>query len=266
MISLPPDAVATLLTVLSRLALVVLRLTPLTLALPFLGGRALPFSSRVPVLVALAVGAMPSLLDVPRPATLGPTILLAVIREISIGMVLALIVAAPLFALEQGGRLLDAVRGANVAEVIAPDTGARSSPLSELLRWTFAVVFLTAGGFRGIVRVVASSLAVVPPDPDARSLLDTAHFVDVAARWTADALGASLTLVGSGLLALVAAEVAFGLVSRWSPPIAQSNLVLPVRVLLPLAGLALTVGVWTGAAQNFASHALDAAGALFRSR
>jgi type III secretory pathway component EscT len=264
MTALPPALTAALLGLVVRLVLVSLRIVPLTLTLPFLGGQALPAQARLPVLLALAVGAAPAVLDA-APVTLDlATLLLAVAREVTVGVVLALVVGTPFFALEHGGRLLDAARGANVAEVIAPETGARTSPLAELMRWTFAVVFLAAGGLRAVVRVVASSFAAVPPDPAARLPLATAQLVDVAARWTADALAAGLTLVGAGLLALVAAEAALGMALRLSPPLAQSNIALPVRALAPLAALAVTVVVWTGAARDLARDALGAASALFR--
>ena len=262
MIEIPESAINALIAMLARIALAALRLTPLTLVLPFLGGRNLPTQARVPMLFVLAIGAMPALLSAPPAIALTPWILIAALREITLGITLALVLAAPFFALEQGGRMLDAVRGANVAEVIAPDTGARSSPLSELLRWSFGVVFLAAGGLRAILGVIAASFDALPPDASARGSFSTGRFVEIAARWTANALGASVTLVAAGLLALVAIEVVFAVAARMSPPLAQSNLALPVRVLVPLGALAVTVGLWTGAARDFAASAVRAAGSV----
>jgi type III secretory pathway component EscT len=262
--ALPPALVDALLALVVRLALVSLRLMPLTLTLPIFGGQTLPAQARVPVLFALAVGAMPSLLEGAEPTPLTVAILFAVLRELALGLSIALVIGVPFFALEQGGRLLDAARGANVAEVISPETGARTSPLSELMRWTFGVVFLASGGLRAIVRVVAGSLAAVPPDPSPRAPLDTRALLEAVARWSAEALAASVTLVGAGLLALVAAEVVLGLAARLSPPLAQSNATLPVRALVPLGALAVSVGLWTEAARDLAHSALTAAAALAR--
>ncbi len=246
----------------AQAALVVVRLTPATLMLPYFGGRNLPNQARIPLLLALAVGTMPSLIAFAPVRPVTAFYVLAIAREIAIGTTFALVLAVPLFALEHGGHLLDAARGANVAEVIAPDSGARSSPLAELLRWTFAVVFLGAGGLRAIVRVFAVSLETWPPTLDPRSMPALGALTDAAARWTAVSLGASLVLVSAGLLALVAAEIALGIASRVSPPLAQSQLALPIRALAPLALLALTVGVWTGAARDLARLTIDAAQTL----
>ena len=56
MIDIPPHLVEILVFTLTRIALVALRLTPLTLVLPFLGGRLLPAAARVPILFVLAIG------------------------------------------------------------------------------------------------------------------------------------------------------------------------------------------------------------------
>ncbi len=263
MIQLAPATASLLVAAIARLALASLRLFPLTLALPFLGGRALPAQSRVPVLVVLAVGALPTLVTPLAPAPLGLGLVLAAAREVTLGIALALILGAPFFALEHGGRLLDTARGANAAEVTAPDTGARTSPLAELLRWTFGLVFLAAGGFRAVVRVVAASFVAFPPDPTITASVDTARLVAVTARFTADALAAGVTLVAAGLFALFAVELVFAIAARASPPIAQAQLALPVRALVPLAALAATVSLWTGAAREFAGSALAAASSLF---
>ena len=263
MIQLVPHVAAMLLAVLVRLGLASLRLVPLTLVLPFLGGRTLPTQSRVPVLLVLAIGTLPTLLEPVGTTVITFTVVVAAAREVTLGIVLALMLGAPFFALEQGGRLLDTARGANAAEVIAPDSGARTSPLSELLRWTFGVVFLASGGFRAVLRVVASSFVAFPPDPSGRAAFDSGLFVERCTRWSADTISAGLTLVSAGLFALLAVELVFAIAARTSPPIAQSQLALPVRALVPLTALALTVSLWTGAARDFASSALAGSAALF---
>ena len=264
MMQLAPQVATLLIAIIARLGLASLRLVPLTLVLPFLGGRTLPTQSRVPVLVVLVIGTLPTVFAPVAPAPITLAILVAAAREVTIGIVLAMLLGAPFFALEQGGRLLDTARGANAAEVIAPDSGARTSPLSELLRWTFGVMFLASGGFRAVLRVVAHSFVTFPSDPAARAPFNSGLFVERCARWSADSLAAGLTLVSAGLFALLAVELVFAIAARTSPPIAQSQLALPVRALVPLAALTLTVSLWTGAAREFAANALSASAALFR--
>src|SRR4029077_6843894 len=97
-----------------------------------------------------------------------------------------------------------------------------------------------------------------------RAPIPTSRLVDVAARWTAESLAAGLTLVSAGLLALVPLEIVLAFAPRLAPPLAQSQAALPARALAPLAALAITVAVWTGAAGDLARSAILAATALLR--
>jgi len=246
--------------VLVALGLATLRLAPLGMALPVFASRMLPTVARVPVLAVLAIGCAPAILYAPVEALGAQFLVVAALREIALGVVLALVIATPFFALEQGGRLLDTARGANIAEVIAPDTGERASPLSELLRWTYAAVFLGSGGLRATMRVFAASYETVPPTARIATWLDTRMLADTAARWSADALAASVTLVSAGLLATVVTEFVLAVALRQLPSAIQGAVALPVRALVPLAALAVSVGIWTGATQELARRAFDAAG------
>lgn len=240
----------------ARLVLAMLRLFPLTLLLPVLSPRTVPAAGRLPLLAVLAVGVAPGVLDPASPrVALDPWLLVLGLRELALGVTLGLTLAAPFFALEHGGRLVDLARGANAAELTSPDSGARSSPLAELLRWGFTVVFLSAGGLRALLRCVGESFLLWPLGARA---WPTASLVELAARWTQVSLEAALGLVSAALLSLLGVEATFALASRVSPPLAQSQLAVPVRALVPLAMLALSVGLWTGAAQELAAHAIRA--------
>jgi type III secretory pathway component EscT len=239
------------------IALAVLRLFPLALALPFLGGRWLPTWARIPVLLALAVGAWPALLQPPtEPVTVQlQFVLLAAVREISLGLALALIVAVPFFALEHAGRILDSLRGFQHTET-------EVSPLANLLRWTFGLTFLSAGGLRSIVRLIAGSYGAFPPSITSSSIPDLARLSDAAAHWTAISLSASVTLVSAAWIALLASEMVLALTVRMAPALSGASMALPFRVLVPLAVIALGVGVWTGASAELMRSALRAAAGL----
>jgi len=73
-------------------------------------------------------------------------LLLLALRECGVGLVMGFVAACMFRAVEAAGRLTDTLRGANLADVIAPGEGSRSSPLGELLLLLSVVVFLEAGG------------------------------------------------------------------------------------------------------------------------
>lgn len=266
-----PDAVATLYAALvSRLValgLVSLRLAPLALVTPLLGGRALPAQARAVLFAALALGLFPATQAAPSvPASFGPWLALAALREVVVGAAFALVVSVPFFALEHAGRLLDVARGANAAEVTAPDSGARSSPLAELLRWTFTVAFVSAGGLRAVLRAFSATLELAPPmlaPPSTTALtLRTGELAERAMRASSDTLASGFTLASAGLVSLFAVEAALALASRLAPALAHAQLALPLRALLPLGAVALASSAWTGAALDLARAAISVASAL----
>ena len=230
-------------------ALAMLRVAPVVVTLPVFGARLIPSQVQIPLLIVLTAGALPAygVGATPAPA-LGLWVVAAAMRELTFGLVLALIVGAPFFALDQGGRLLDGMRGVDLSE---------PSPLSRLARMTFGVVFLAAGGLRAVMRLVAESFTSWPVRADATLVL--AHPVDVAARWSAMALEATITLFGAALLAMALLEIALAFAARVSPPLGRSHIALPLRAVAPLVLVALTVAAWTGAARDFATSALAAA-------
>lgn len=263
------DPVAALYTALIArlvaLGLVSLRLAPLALVTPLLGGRALPTQARTVLFVALSLGLFPATLSTSRgPASFGPWLALAALREVVVGAVFALVLSVPFFALEHAGRLLDVARGANAAEVTAPDSGARSSPLAELMRWTFTVAFVAAGGLRAVLRAFAATLDLAPPmlTPPASFALHTGALAERAMRAAADTVSSGFTLASAGLVALFAVEAALALTSRLAPALAHAQLALPLRALLPLGAVALASSAWTGAALDLSRTALSVASAL----
>lgn len=259
---IPVALLQQLLPTLLGLVLASLRLTPCLMLLPFLGGRSLPAQTRFAITLVLALGVSPSLLHTaPTVTSVDAWLLVSALRELSVGVVLALVLATPWFALEHAGRVLDIARGANAAEVIAPDSGARVSPLSELLRMTAVVVFLGAGGHRAVIRAIAASFVAVPLRAQP-SVEGTGRLVELAARATQASLTAALSLASAGLLALVAMELVLAVSARLSAPLGQANLAVPLKALGPIAALALTAGLWTGAARELGANALRAVAVL----
>jgi type III secretory pathway component EscT len=253
---------AALVAVLAPLALATIRLVPATLMLPLFGGRAMPNNAKMPMLAVLALGAAPSLLDQRAPAALSAALVLAALREIWLGILLALVISTPFFAVEHAGRVLDQARGAGSSELASADGASRGTPLSELFRWTFGATFVAAGGLRALLSCVAESFARHPVEPAPSAIAPMRASVELATRWAAESLSAGLSLAGAGLLALFAAESTIAVASRVAPPIAQSNIAAPARALVVLLVLALVIHGMSDAGLALARRALEAARAL----
>ncbi len=248
--------------VLIPVMLATIRLIPLTLMVPLFGGRALPSNVRMPLLVVLVVGLVPSILQQPSIIRLNASLLLCALREASIGVVIALVLSAPFLAVEYAGRWIDQSRGSSSSDALSLDGQSRGGPMSELLRWTWGCVFLASGGFRALLLSIAHSFSVWPVDLNASHPALSQQWIELSARWSSDTLGVGVALAASALLALVATEAVFAVAAKISPAIAQGGLALPTRLLVGLLVLALTLQQFANAAQSWAAQALHAVRAL----
>jgi flagellar biosynthesis protein FliR len=152
-------------------------------------------------------------------------------------------VAACMFrASEAAGWLTDVLRGANLAEAIAPEQGSRSSPLGDLLLLLAVVIFLEMGGAGILATALARSYEAVPlgaPSPGPATLHAAALLVVAA---SAKLIEAAIGLAAPALVALLLADLALGALGRAVPQIPLYFVGMPAKALLGvgamLAGLA----------------------------
>jgi type III secretory pathway component EscT len=226
------------------------RTVPLAWLMPALGGPRLAPELRVALGLLLSVLCLPFLLPAASVtlAGLGPVgCLLLVARELLVGLTVGLCAAAVFRAAEAAGRLVDVVRGANLAEVLAPLTEERASPMGELYLFLAIVVFLELGGLRGFATALGRSYEAVP--------LGLTTSPAVALRAAAALVTASVgklleTAVGLAAPVVVAmwlADAALGVVGRAAPQLSLTFAVMPAKALLGLGVVLLGIGALDGA-------------------
>ncbi len=236
-------------TMLSVGALVAARVAPLTVFAPWLTLRRTPPIVRATLILALTVVLTPLALEtVDHDAiqTESAGVFAAwVLREAIVGTLFAIATALPLHALDWSGRLVDTWRGASLAEVIAPPTGERTSPLGDLYLLMGIALFLTLGGHRVAFAAFADGLVVAPVGSvDLAAGATTIAFG--AARLSGSALALSMSVAAPAAVAIVVVESALGLIARSAPQVPVFFAGMPLRAATglgaALAGLALLVG------------------------
>jgi flagellar biosynthesis protein FliR len=226
------------------------RTVPFVWLIPVFGGPSLP--ARLRLVLGLGLSALCFPLVAGRVPSGGPVMwVLLSLREVGVGLVMGFVAACMFRAVEAAGRLTDIVRGANLAEVIAPGEGNRSSPLGDLLLLLAVVIFLEMGGAGILATALARSYEAVPLGaalPGPASLQAAALLVIVA---SAKLIEAAIGLAAPALVALLLADLALGALGRAVPQIPLYFAGMPAKALLGvgavLAGLAtldsaLTVG------------------------
>ncbi|MEM9067390.1 MAG: flagellar biosynthetic protein FliR [Myxococcota bacterium] len=229
-------------------ALVAARIAPLTVFAPWLTLRRTPPIIRGSLIVALTVALTPLALTSAGSAvdSVGPLVFGAMaLREALVGTLFAVATALPLYALDWSGRLVDTWRGASLAEVIAPPTGERTSPLGDLYLMMGVVLFLTLGGHRVAFAAFADAL-VVAPVGDVNLVGGAGTVAFGAARLSASALAFATSVAAPMAVAIVVVEMSLGLIARSAPQVPVFFAGMPLRAATglgaALAGLSLLVG------------------------
>jgi type III secretion protein SpaR/YscT/HrcT len=245
-------------------ALAVARIAPIFWMVPFLGGRTLPPEARIALAVVLTVLLFPSLAgDAGAVPTSAVAIIALLGKEVLLGTAMGLVTALPFAALDMSGRLVDTLRGANLAEVLDPHSGQRTSPLGELHVLLGVAVFLLVGGHHAFLRTLAESFATTPVlSFPAASPETIGGFAQGVARLGAAALATAMGLAGPAIVAIVATEVALGILNRAAPQMGVYFVGMPLRAAAGLAAAALTVALLLPALRTHAREALSVLRAL----
>lgn len=241
--------------------LVAARIGPVAVLAPWLAMRATPAVVRSAVTLALTVALAPiALQSAPALPGDGATMALLAVREALVGAVFAVATALPLYALDWAGRLVDVWRGASLAEVIAPPTGERTSPLGDLYLLMGVALFATLGGHRLAIATFAEGLAVTPVgEPGLAGIGDVALG---AAQLTGSALAFAVALAAPAAVTIIALESALGLVARSAPQVPVFFAGMPLRAAAGIAAVLLGLSLVVGELPDAYREAVRTAGSL----
>lgn len=165
---------------------------------------------------------------------------LAIARELTAGVSIAIVLALPFMALDHAATILDV-------------SVERGDAIGTLARWTGAVAFLAARGHHGALRVLAASWEVLPPGGATRE----GAWLDAVIRATGDALAGGLVIASSGVIALAALEFSLALVARLSS--SAHHYVSHLRGVIVMAAVAVSIRVGVEVTMELAARAFSLA-------
>ena len=209
-------------------ALVLARVAPVFWLAPMFSSTMFPARIRAVAAVALTIGLTPIALHgqhIPLSAVgLGGLIL----KEILIGMAFAFAVGTVLAAVSVAGSFLDLMVGFSFGSLVDPSSGNRDTILSQLYSMIGVLVFIAIGGDGWVVKGVAQTYALVPlaKMPALGSLVGGADHAFVTI------FVAALELAAPVLIAVLIADVGFGVVSRVVPQLNVFAVGFPAKILL----------------------------------
>jgi len=238
---------------------------PVAWLVPAFGGPALPAQARLGLGLSLAALALPQLVGVAPPTEPLAWILLLA-REVAVGVTIGFVAGTVFRAAEAAGRLVDTMRGANFAEVIAPMSEGRTSPTGALYLFLAILVFLELGGLAQAAVAVARSYEAVPLVPPALPARPGA-VVWLAIATSAKMIEAAVSLAAPGVVALMMTDVTLGMIGRAVPQLPVYFLGMPAKALLGVGVVLIGMGALEAAlvaAFDGWTRLLDGAAAAWR--
>lgn len=226
--------------------------------LPMLGGRSMPARARLITTLAIAA-AMSSLLPAPPEAGVDAATALSVGREFLVGITIGLLLRIAFEAGQLAGELVSQGMGLSFATMADPLSGASSPVLSQWFFLVFALIFFTVDGHLVLVRLLFDSYAALPIGA---AIPDWSAFVAAVPTFFGTALRAGVLLALPVMMALLAVNIAFGVLSKAAAQLSPIQLGLPVALLVGLMLLILLARELQGPVQRLLEEAFLAARAL----
>lgn len=235
---------------------VMLRIGALLMAMPMVGTRAVPARVRALLAVALSVALAPVLPPVPLFQGLDSLTVLTILRELAVGVSMGFLLRLIFEAGAMAGELIAQSTGLAFAQMSDPLRGGSSGVIGHWFYLMFGLLFFTSNGHLAVISLLVDSYKALPigtalPDPQAMLALAPT----LALHIFRGALSLALPLV----VAMLAINLAFGVLARAAPALNPIQLGLPVALLLGMFLLTLLAGEMGPPVQRLFDTAFDAA-------
>ena len=248
------------LSVLSRLAVLLVRPGVVVALAPTFGGVYASGQIKVGLTALLAIGLLPSVQVPPTITALELGGVMA--REVAIGLALALAVRALVAAIEFAGHLSGFQMGLMYAATIDPANGVRNGVVTSMFGMIAVLTLFAIDGHHAILRALAASYAGLPIGLGAvnESLLTSVRETLALVFVTGARLAAPIVVV------LLIVEMVVGFISRVAPALSFMVIGYPLRMIVGLFVVGLVVSVIPGAVAGLTGRtirlALETAGAF----
>jgi len=212
------------------------RVAAATMLAPVLGPTQIPAPVRVMISLALAAFLILAV-PVSIPALASVTgLVIAMLGELLVGASLAFGFLVAYAATQIAGRTLDVQFGYGAAAVLSPTTQTPQPLLGTVFGMAAVAVFLGMDGHHVLIRALTLSTERYPPGALALNLDLVEHIRFSGAMFTF-----GLALAAPVMLMLLLADVALAVMARSMPQLNVFVLSFSVKIVLGLAGLALSV-------------------------
>jgi flagellar biosynthetic protein FliR len=205
--------------------------------LPLASFRAAPETARIVLSLAFTMMLSPewrSTLTSEAPIS---RIVAGVAGEIGLGLAIGLILAIILELFQMAAQIVSLQAGLGYASTIDPTSGADSTVLITLAQITAGMLFFVTGGVRMLVRILADSLRLSPPE----SFAMNTTWADAIIRFGSGIFSAGFRLAAPIVALLLVADVSLAVLGRMQTQLHLVSLTMPVKLAVTMLLLSLTL-------------------------
>jgi flagellar biosynthesis protein FliR len=229
-VEIPLDA-----AVMTGIVLAVTRVGAFVIASPIL--KSFPPTGRSAY--ALAIGFALARPTPPPPTLSGFVVVVA--ANVGIGVVLGFLTGILFHAFEVAGSIIDMNSGLNASMIFDPLTGQAVSVFGRAFNLVAVALWLVMGGDRLAVEALAATVVMLPLDG---AISFASGLANTAVTLVAQMLLSAVQLTIPSLGALMVAEVALGVASRFAPQANIFAIGLPAKLIAALATVGLVVAAF----------------------
>ena len=233
-----------------------LRTGALLMAAPLIGTRAVSVRVRVIIAGALAMALAPLLPGTPNHIAFDASTVLNVARELAVGACMGFMLRLAFEAGAMAGELVSQGTGLAFAQMSDPLRGVNSGVVGQWFYLAFGLLFFTLNGHLALVSLLVDSYRSLPIGT---ALPDVQQVLEVAPMLFTHILRAAVGLALPVMVAMLAVNLAFGVLGRAAPALNPIQLGLPTALLLGLFLLALLAGELGPPVQRVFDLSFDAA-------
>lgn len=216
--------------------LVLCRVGGLFVLAPIFSGRMIPAHAKLIVAGAISFAIMPLVTHgaaVPTDLTIIPLVM----KELLVGLAIALSLGAVSAAIAAAASLLDTTIGFSFAVLVDPLTQTQSAVVGQLYSLFSVLVFLMIGGDHLMIQGLAASYRVVPLG----HIPSLAQFGALAEHDLGQIFVIGLEVAAPVLIALGLVDAALALVARAVPQMNVFMVGLPAKILVGLGAIAASL-------------------------
>ncbi len=205
---------------------VFVRVSIIVFMLPLFGARGVPALCKVGLSVAMALVLLPV---VPAPPTYPITladVLLGILSEALVGLVLGLAVRILFASVQVAGQFMAFQMGFAMAAALDPNTGTRSTVLSQFLYFTMILVFFSINGHHLFIRALAASFEMISP----YSFSFSPSIPEIIISISVQMFVIALKIAAPIMIALFLSNLCLGIVARTVPQVNILMVGFPINI------------------------------------